>query len=138
MAVLVFDEQLANPRLITALREREIEAMSVGDLGFTGRADPDVARGIERSIADRGWVFVTMDLTILDDFARFDWAEYAIAWIVLPDHVRGAAVERAKADIVHHHGRAISAQTPGEHDTYTRRSHFHSPPSLTSLTRRRA
>lgn len=67
MAELVLDEQLANPRLVAALKERGIEVSTVADYGVTGRADADVVRRIGERLG-RPWVFVTMDLTIVEDF----------------------------------------------------------------------
>jgi hypothetical protein len=137
VALLVFDEQLASARLVSALHDRGLDAQTVGDFAVTGRPDPDVVRGIENSSSIAGgWVLVTMDLTIVEDFSGFDWSLYAIAWIHVPVHMRGAAVERAKADIVHRHAHVIAEQVPGDHHTYTARQHFRHRPSLTSLMRR--
>jgi len=136
MALLILDEQLANPKLVSALQDRGLDARTVGDFAVTGRPDPDVVRGIRDSpsTAD-GWVLVTMDLTIIEDFSGFDWSLYALAWIQIPNHLRGAAVEQAKINTVHRYAHAIAEQAPGDHHTYTPRARFRHPPSLASLIR---
>lgn len=135
MALLVLDEQIENPNLITGLRGRGIDANTVGDLGATGRPDPEVIRRVQDELGPRSWVLVTMDLTIVEDHERFDWERYAIAWIVVNDTLRGGQVEHAKADIVHRHAHVIRQQTRGEHHTYTAKQRFKHRPSLASLVR---
>ena len=117
---------LANPRHVAALRERGIEISTVADYGATGRADPDVVRRIDHQISGP-WVFVTMDLTIVQDFPGFDWSRYAIAWVRPREDLRGAEVERAKADIMHRHAHTIRDQSPADHYTYTAKQHFKHP-----------
>lgn len=136
MAELVLDEQLASPRLVAALKDRGIEVSTVADYGVTGRADPDVARRIHEQIS-QPWVFVTMDLTIVEEFPGFDWSRYAIAWIRPRDDLRGVEVERAKADILQRHAHTICEQGPADHHTYTAKQHFKHPPSLQTQIRRR-
>jgi len=55
VALLVLDEQFANPRLIAALHDRGIDAATVGDYGAAGRSDPDVVRQIQRSVRRKPW-----------------------------------------------------------------------------------
>jgi predicted nuclease of predicted toxin-antitoxin system len=136
VALLVLDEQFANPRLIAALRDRGIDAMTVGDYGVIGRSDPDVVREIQRSARRKPWVLVTMDLTIMEEHQGFKWERYAIAWVVLREGLRGVRVEREKSEIVHRHAHLIHQQAPGDHHTYTSTQHFRQPPSLTSLLKR--
>lgn len=136
MALLVLDEQFANPRLVLALRDRGIDAATVSDYGVTGQSDPDVVRRLDEGIQPESWVLVTMDLTIMDDHEGFSWERYAIAWIVLPEGLKGLRVEQAKSEIVHRHAHLICDQKVGDHCTYTRRQRFRSPPALTSLLRR--
>lgn len=136
MPELVLDEPLANRRLVAALQERGIECSTVADHGVTGRPDPDVVRRIDEQTAPP-WVFVTMDLTIVEDFPGFDWSRYAIAWIRPREDLRGLEVEQAKADIMHRHAHTICEQGPADHYTYTAKHHFKHPPSLQSQIRRR-
>jgi hypothetical protein len=137
VAFLVFDEHIANPRLVTALRERGIEAGTVGDFGVTGRADPEVVRRVQQSLR-KPWVLVTMDLTIVEEHEGFEWERYAIAWITVNDALRGARVEQEKANVVHRHALMIREQTRGQHYTYTVRQCFKHPPTLASQLRRRS
>jgi hypothetical protein len=136
VAELVLDEQLANPQLVAAPAARGIEISTVADYGATGRADPDVVRRIDDQISGP-WVFVTMDLTIVEDFPGFDWSRYAIAWIRPREDLRGVAVEHAKADIMHRHAHTIREQSPTDHHTYTATNHYKHPPSFASQIRRR-
>ncbi|CAN5847686.1 hypothetical protein BH20GEM1_BH20GEM1_10240 [soil metagenome] len=137
MPLLVLDEQLERPQLITALTDRGVDVTTVGDLGATGRPDPDVVRRVEAQHSGP-WVLVTMDLTIIEDFPGFEWGRYAIAWVQVRKEVRGAAAERAKAEIIHRHAHTIRQQGRGDHHTYTRERHYKHPPSLTSQLERRA
>lgn len=136
MQPLVLDEQVAGKRLLDGLRARGIEASSVGDFGVTGRADPDVLRTID-STPSQNWVFVTMDLTIVEDHPGFDWNRYAIAWILVHQRLTGAAFEASKTDIVHRHAHQMLEQGRGAHHTYSAKSHTKTRPSLASQLRRR-
>ena len=137
MGLFLLDEQLANPKLVTALTDRGYAASTVGDAGVTGRTDPNVIRGIQRFAGSRPWVLVTMDLTVVEEYAGFDWGLYAIAWVVIPEELLGSAVEKAKANVIHRHAHLIDRQAPGDHQTYALSQHFRSRPSLTSMLRRR-
>jgi hypothetical protein len=77
-----------------------------------------------------------MDVTIEQDYPGFDWNRYAIAWVVVPRRLRGTAVERQKANIVHRYAHVIREQRPGDHHTYTATQHFKHPPSVGSLLQR--
>lgn len=79
MASLVLDEQFESERLVVALGERGMDVRTVGEFGAQGHADPDVIRRVADGCAGP-WVLVRMDVTILQDFAGFDWSRYAIAW----------------------------------------------------------
>jgi hypothetical protein len=136
LAVLVLDEQFANPRLVLALRDRGIDAATVEDFGVTGRSDPDVVRQVQQTTGRRAWVLVTMDLTIIEEHQGFSWERYAIAWVILREGLRGLQVEREKSEIVHRYAHLIREQQPGDHHTYTPTQHFRHRPSLTSLLRR--
>jgi hypothetical protein len=136
LALLVLDEQFANPRLVLALRDRGVDAATIGDFGVTGRSDPDVIRQVQRGTGRKAWVLVTMDLTIVDEHQGFRWERYAIAWVMLPRGLKGVRVEQAKSEIVHRYAHLIREQNPGEHHTYTATQHFRQPPSLTSLLKR--
>ncbi len=128
MALLVLDEQLANPRLVAALRDRGSMAETVGDYGATGRADPDVVRRIAAQCRVP-WVFVTMDLTIIEDFPGFDWNRYAIAWIRPREDLHGARVEEEKTDIIHGTRTQSVSNTPAI-ITHTQRPGISSTPEL--------
>jgi len=78
-----------------------------------------------------------MDLTIVDDYPGFDWSRYTIAWIRVHEDLKGSAVEREKADILHRHAHSIRELASGEHHTFTATQHLKSPPSLNYMTRRR-
>lgn len=54
MAELVLDEQLANPRLVAALKERGIEVSTVADYGVTGRPMPTWYGGSANGLAGHG------------------------------------------------------------------------------------
>jgi len=128
---IVLDEQLAGGKLVAALRDRGLDVRTLDKFGVTGKPDPHVVRRVDEAIGAT-WVFVTMDLTILEDFPNFDWGQYAIAWIRIPEGVSGAAVEHAKHNVVQRHAHLIVEQARGDHHTYTSTAHFKSPPSLTS------
>ena len=136
MAALVFDEQIASPRIIQALAERGTAAQTIADMGAAGRPDPDVIRRIVRGMGAAPWVLVTLDLSITDEFPGFDWQRYAIAWVMLRGGVRGGAVEIEKTDIVQRHAHDMRSQQPGDHHTYTVSRRYKHPPSLASLMRR--
>jgi predicted nuclease of predicted toxin-antitoxin system len=136
VALLVLDEHIANPKLVTALQDRGIDTRTVGDFGVTGRTDPEVVRRVQQSVRQR-WVLVTMDLTIVEEHEGFDWERYALAWIVAGDALRGARVEQEKVNIVHRHALTIREQTPGDHFTYTLKQRFKHPPSVALPLRRR-
>jgi len=74
------------------------------------------------------WVFVTVDLTIVDEHPGFDWSDYAIAWIAVPEHLTGSAFEAGKVDLVHRHAHEIVMQRRGMHRTYTVSQGFKSRP----------
>ena len=136
MPLLVLDEQLCRGALIESLRLRGYDVAPLSDFGATGTPDPDVVRRIDH--AHRGpWVLITMDFTIVEDFAGFDWARYAIAWIVVHEDLKGAAFEHEKNDIVHRHVHQMAEQGRGDHHTYTVKQRLRSRPSLTSQLRRR-
>jgi predicted nuclease of predicted toxin-antitoxin system len=133
---LVLDEQLSNPRLVAALRDRGIDASVVADYGVTGRPDPDVVRRIDDQESD-SWVLVTMDLTVVEDFPGFDWSRYAIAWVQVRDDLRGARVEYEKTDIIQRHAHTMREQVRGDHYTYMVNRHFKHRPSLATLISRK-
>lgn len=136
MAILVLDEQFTGKRLILALEDRGLDVKTVGDFGAEGRPDPDVVRRIADGCHDE-WVLITMDTTILEDFAGFDWSRYAIAWVVIDDHLLGAAVEQAKSNVVQRHAHMMVEQRPGDHFTYSAQRHSKHPPSLAKLLGRK-
>jgi hypothetical protein len=136
LTLLVLDEQLAGKRLVDGLRSRGLDISTVGDLGMTGRPDPDVVRTIGGRQSGM-WVLVTMDLTIVEEHPGFDWERYAIAWIRVHEHLRGVAIEAAKADVVHRHAHRIAEQARGEHCTYTATQRIRSRPSVASQIRRK-
>lgn len=111
MALLVLDEQFANPRLVLALRDRGVEASTVEDFGVTGGSDPDVVRKVQQECGRRAWVLVTMDLTIVEEHRGFTWDRYAIAWVILREGLRGLQVEREKSEIVHRYAHLIREQS---------------------------
>lgn len=134
--LLVLDEQLAGKRLVDALRDRGLEVAGVGDFGVTGRPDPDVLRRIDES-QEGPWVFVTMDVTIVEDHPRFDWGRYAIAWIRVHEELTGAAFERAKINIIQRRAHEIVEQGRGAHHTYTQDRRIKARPSIAAELRRR-
>ena len=134
-ALLVHDEQLTAKILVAGLESRGYDVKTVFDFGVNSKADPDVVRTIN-SRCRRHWVLVTMDVTIVEHHQRFDWDRYAIAWIVPPEKLKGAAVERAKIDIVHRWVREIAELGKGDHHTYYEKRHSRSRPSLSSQLRR--
>src|SRR5664280_901737 len=136
MAALLFDAQISSPRLITAIRERGLDARAIAAVGGNGRPDPEVVLRIVQDMRDTPWVLVTMDLTITDDFPGFEWDRYAIAWVMLRQGVLGAAVEIEKTEIVQRHAHDMREQGQGDHHSYTAGRRHKSPPSLASLTRR--
>ena len=136
MALLVFDEQIANPKLVGALQDRGIDARTVGDFGVTGRPDPDVVRRVQDGLSSKAWVLVTMDLTIVEEHEGFKWERYALAWIKVRDGLLGVKFEQEKANIVQRHAHLICQQTAGQHYTYTARAHFKNPPRLALPGRR--
>lgn len=115
---------------------RGLEVKTVKDFGAKGRPDPDVVRHVDQG-HDGQWVLITMDFTIVEDFLGFDWDRYAIAWVVVNEHLRGAAFEHEKNDIVHRHVHQMVEQRRGDHHTYTVKQQLKSRPSLTSQLRRR-
>jgi hypothetical protein len=136
MPMLVLDEQLCRGRLIDALQLRGYDVGTVKDFGAKGRPDPDVVRRIDEG-HHGAWVLITMDLTIVEDFRGFDWDRYAIAWVVPHEHLKGAAFEHEKNDIVHRHVHRMLEQGRGDHHTYTVKQRHKSRPSLMSQLRRR-
>lgn len=136
MPLLVLDEQLCRGLLIDGLRLRGYDVAPVGDFGVKGTPDPDVVRRIDEKCSGP-WVLVTMDFTIVEDFAGFDWDQYAIAWIVPHEDLRGAAFEHEKNDIVHRHVHQMVEQGRGDHHTYTVKQRHKTRPSLTAVLRRR-
>ncbi len=137
MTLLVLDEPIGNPRLLAGLKDRGIGAETVGDFGVTGRTDPDVVRRIDETVKQAPWVLVTMDLTIIEDHEGFTWERYALAWVRVARGIRGGAVEREKADIVHRYAHLIREQSRGQHFTYSRNQRSKHPPSLSSQLQRR-
>lgn len=136
MATLVLDEQLANPRLVQALRERGLDVATVGDFGVTGRPDPDVVRRIAEQQSGP-WILVTMDLTIVQDHPGFDWLRYAIAWVRVHKDLTGGQVEVAKTETIQRHAHTIKEQTVGDHFTYSAKRCEKHPPSLASMMEKR-
>ena len=136
MPVLVLDEHLAGGKLVAALRDRGLDVRTLGDLGVTGRPDPDVVRRVDERLG-MAWLLLTMDLTIVEDYPGFDWDRYAIAWVTVPDHLRGAPVETWKRNVVHRHLHEMTEQRRGDQHTYTLERHYKSRPSLNVLLRRK-
>lgn len=134
-ALLVLDEQLTAKSLVNGLESRGYEVKTVHDFGVSGKPDPDVVRTIN-SRSRRHWVLVTMDVTIVEEHQGFDWDRYAIAWIVHPEKLKGAAVEKAKANILHRWAHEIVELGKGQHRTYYEKRHSKSRPSLASQLRR--
>jgi hypothetical protein len=134
--LLVLDEQLCRGLLIEGLRLRGYDVKTVKDFGAQGRPDPDVVRRIASGHSGP-WVLITLDFTIVEDFAGFDWDRYAIAWVVVHEDLRGAAFEHEKNDIVHRHVHQMVEQGRGDHHTYTVKQRYKTRPSLASQLRRR-
>jgi hypothetical protein len=132
-AALVLDEHATGA--LHGLRARGMDAFSVAEFHATSVADPDVVRAIGARLADP-WVLVTCDLTLVDDHQGFDWDRYAIAWVMVPAHIKGAAYEYAKVDAIHHHARRMVEQVAGDHFTYDPRAQYKTPPSMVSRRRR--
>jgi hypothetical protein len=132
-AALVRDEHVT--RAQGALQERGIDARRVHDFDAKSQLDPDVIRKVARFM-DRPWVLVTLDGGLIKEAPRFEWERYAIAWVVLPPHVKGVAAERAKMDVVQRHAHHMIAQQPGDHYSYTRRARFRHPPALITVRAR--
>ncbi len=133
-ATLVLDEPLAALR--RGLESRGVSTRAVADFRLTSPLDPDVLRAISSGMGAAPWVLVTMDATIPDEHRSFEWERYAIAWVVIDAHLRGIAVEHAKAAVVLHHAAAMARQRPGDLFTYTRSQRHRAPPSLGSTLRR--
>jgi hypothetical protein len=131
-ATLVLEDHLSAHILVASLKSRGYNAVPVAELGLGGkRSDADLVREIGDKI-DTLWTFATLDLTIIDDASGFDWDRYAIAWVMVKKGLKGAGYEQAKQNIVHKHVEKMEAQQPGDHWTYTARSHHKDPPSLVS------
>lgn len=135
MPLLVLDEQLASRQLVEGLRARGLSVATVADFALTGRPDPDVVKTIDERHTGL-WVFVTMDLTIVEEHPGFDWDRYAIAWISVREELTGVSFEESKTDIVHRHAHQTVEQGRGDHHTYTTKQRIRSRPSLASQLRR--
>lgn len=129
-AALVLDEHLS--RIIPSLNARELRAQAVGEFHAKSTLDPDVVRAVATGMRRRPWILVTMDSSIVEEHRGFEWERYAIAWIVIDAHLKGAPVERAKHEIVHRYAHVMVEQSPGDHHTYRRTRHYKHPPSLVS------
>lgn len=112
-----------------------MDARRVHDFHATSILDPDVIRAVDQAM-EAPWVLVTMDGTIVDEHPNLEWVRYAISWVVIERHLKGIAVEHAKAEVLHRHAHRMVEQRPGDHFTYTRRSRFRHPPSLVSARSR--
>jgi hypothetical protein len=132
---LVLDEQVTAVQ--AGLLQRGIDCRTVHELGVTSTVDPDVIRGIASVLHGRPWVLVTMDGTIVEEHAGFEWHLYAIAWVSIDPWLSGASVEQAKTDVIHRHAHQMLEQRPGDHHTYTVRARFRHPPGLMSRQRKR-
>jgi hypothetical protein len=132
-ATLVLDEHLT--AMQNALKQRGLDALKVHDFHATSTLDPDVIRAVEGRLRPP-WVLVTMDGTIVDEHPTFEWGKYAIAWVLIEKHLKGVAVEHAKADVVQKHAHRVVEQRAGDHFTYTKRAQFKHPPSLVSARSR--
>ena len=112
------------------LRGRGFDAIPVADIGLGGkRPDADLVRQIGTNI-DQAWVFVTLDLSIIEEASGFEWHRYAIAWVMVRAGLANVAFEHAKQNIVHKHAEKITSQEAGDHWSYTDRSCFKHPPGL--------
>ena len=96
--------------------------------------DPDVMRAVDAG-ASEDWVLVTTDASLIEEFRHFEWDRYAIGWVVIDKHLRGAAVEAAKTEVVQRWAHEMAEQARGDHYAYYRTRHYAHPPSL--VTRRR-
>jgi hypothetical protein len=134
-ALLVLDEQLTAKSLVLGLESRGYDVKTVHDFGVSGKPDPDVVRTIN-SRCRRHWVLVTMDIAIVEQHQGFDWDRYAIAWIIHPEKLKGAAVEKAKANILHRWAHDIAELGKGDHHTYYEKRRLKTRPSLDSQLRR--
>lgn len=132
--VLVLDEHLTALR--GGLESRGIRVRTVADFGVQSTLDPDVIRGVARKMRAAPWVLVTMDVTIVEEYPRFDWDRYAIAWIVIDPYARGIAVEHAKTNVVQRHAHQIVEQRPPDHFSYTASQRHRHPPALVSAQKR--
>lgn len=136
MALLVLDEPLSASSLVDGLRARGLAVKTVKDFEVAHGTDPDVVRTIgERH--DGPWVLVTTDVTIVDQQRGFDWSRYAIAWIVVRENLRGAAVERAQANIVQRWAHEIVGLGRGDQRTYHETTRARTRPSLASQLERK-
>ena len=108
-------------------------------LGSPGCLSPPTRRPSARS----GWRYSSPQCcsfarsrTAVSAGAPLHTREYAIAWVVIDKHLKGVAVEHAKADVVQTHAHRIVEQRAGDHFTYTKRAHFKHPPGLVSARSR--
>ena len=136
MTLLVLDEQFTARSLVDGLRSRGLKVKTVKDFGVTQRTDPDVVRTVDAHHSGQ-WVLVTMDVTIVEEHRRFEWDRYAIAWIVIREDLSGAAVERAKANILHRWAHEIVALRRGDQHTYYESRRAKTRPSLASQLKRK-
>jgi hypothetical protein len=136
VALLVLDEQLTGKSLVAGLRSRGLEVKTVKDFGVTQTTDPDMVKTIATR-HDGQWVLVTMDTTIVEEHTGFDWSRYAIAWVIVPEHLTGLTFDQAKANVLHNWALDIAQLRAGDHRTYYERRHTKSRPSLSSQLRRR-
>lgn len=132
-ALIVLDEHLMAVR--QGLEQRGITVRTVADFNVRSTLDPDVVRAVASALSDP-WVLVTMDGTIIDEHPSFEWGRYALAWVLIDTHLRGAAVEHAKANVVQRHAHQMVEQRAGDHFSYTERARFRHPPSLMTRNKR--
>jgi hypothetical protein len=109
---------------------------TVHECGVEATIDPDVIRAIDRIMDGRLWVLVTMDNSIVEDHPGFEWERYAIAWVLIDPHLRGAAAEQEKHEVIHRHVHQMVEQRAGDHFSYNVPSRFTHPPSLVTRQRR--
>jgi hypothetical protein len=133
VTLLVLDEQLSARSLVAGLRARGLDVTTVAELDLVGRADPDLVRAIDER-CDGPWVLVTMDLALGDEPPD---QGHAIAWIVPHEGLSGAAVERAKANILHRWAHEIVGLGRGDQRTYYETSRAKARPSLASQLARK-
>ena len=136
MGLLVLDEQLPATSLVEGLRSRGLDVGTVRDFDAVQRTDPDVVRAIGER-CDGPWVLVTMDVAIAEAHRGFDWDRYAIAWIVPREDLSGAAVEQAKANILHRWAHEIAELGRGDQRTYYESSRAKRRPSVASQLSRK-